>query len=453
MFWCREKEHEVAIDHLANDDFERAVVKGFWRKVLSWLTGQSNELLPFDEVRERLPIRGQRYIGHQQVSINQIVGSLGRYKDFDRAFLPTQKRTKMRWVNVDKAHYQQVVLPPIELFKIGELYFVKDGNHRVSVARERGQEFIDAFVTEIQIPFPLTPETDLDELQIKKEQVEFLEQTGLDKSHPGAVFDARMPGQYRRLLEHIHAHRYYLGEKLGYEPSLEEAADSWYDNVYIPLVRAMREQRLQREFPDAPETDLYLWIITYQWYLRQAYVKEENITDQPQEGAVTHEAARRLVEHEAQSPPMLARLVNVLKNADWVYELILNQDRAAFLERTHILELRPEARIETDVPGQYQKLLEHIDVHRWYLGEQRRGEVPYQEAVASWYDLVYLPLVKILREQNLLEAFPRRTETDLYIWTIARQAYLDQTYGDEISPEQAAKELSLRAQERKPKRR
>ena len=443
----------MAIDHLANDDFERAVVKGFWRKLLSWLTGQSNELLPFDEVRERLPIRGQRYIGHQQVSIDQIVGSLGRYKDFDRAFLPTQKRTKMRWVNVDKAHYQQVVLPPIELFKIGELYFVKDGNHRVSVARERGQEFIDAFVIEIQIPFTLTPETDLDQLQIKKEQVEFLEQTGLDQSHPDAKFDARMSGQYKRLLEHIHAHRYYLGEKVGYEPSLEEAAASWYDNVYTPLVEAMRRQGIQKEFPESPETDLYLWIITYQWYLRQVYAKDENIAKQPQDGAATNEAVRKLVEHEGQSPPMLARLVNVLKNADWVYELILNQDRAAFLERTHILELRPDARIETDVPGQYQKLLEHIEVHRWYLGEQRHDEVPYQEAVTSWYDLVYLPLIKILREQNLLAAFPGRTETDLYLWAIARQAYLRQAYGDDISPEQAAKELSLRAQERKPKKR
>jgi hypothetical protein len=108
------------------------------------LTKGENELLPYDEVRKHLPIRGQHDIGLQQVPISQIVGSLGRYRDFDRAFLPLQKRTKDRWVSIDKAQYEEVGLPPIETYKIGEVYFVKDGNHRVSVARERGQDFVDA---------------------------------------------------------------------------------------------------------------------------------------------------------------------------------------------------------------------------------------------------------------------------------------------------------------------
>jgi len=100
---------------LAQDDFERAYRRGFWRKLSSWLTGERNELLPFDAVRDRIPLRGQHYIGLKEVLIEQIVGSLGRYRDFDRAFLPRQVRTRGRWVSIDSAHYEEIILPPVEL--------------------------------------------------------------------------------------------------------------------------------------------------------------------------------------------------------------------------------------------------------------------------------------------------------------------------------------------------
>ena len=113
----------MTVDQMAENDYERALTKRFWHSVLSRLTGADDELLPFDEVRKRLPIRGQHYVGLRQVDINQIVGSLGRYHDFDRAFLPKQRRTRDRWLSIDKAHYQDVILPPVELFKIGEVIF------------------------------------------------------------------------------------------------------------------------------------------------------------------------------------------------------------------------------------------------------------------------------------------------------------------------------------------
>ena len=124
-------------DNLANQDYERAVFKAIWRAVIAWMTGKNNELLPFDEVRDRLPLRGQHDLGLKEVRIDQIVGSLGRYRDFDRAFLPRQLHTKDRWLSIDKAHHRDIILPPVELYKLGEVYFVKDGNHRVSVAWSR----------------------------------------------------------------------------------------------------------------------------------------------------------------------------------------------------------------------------------------------------------------------------------------------------------------------------
>ena len=134
---------------LAIREFEKASRKANWRDWLSWLTRNNNNLLSLDEILRCVPVKNQRHLGFQFVPIDKIVGSEGRHRDFDRAFLPRQTHTKGRWISIGKAHYKAVSLPPVDLVKMGQDYFVRDGNHRVSVARVRGQEVIDAYVTEI----------------------------------------------------------------------------------------------------------------------------------------------------------------------------------------------------------------------------------------------------------------------------------------------------------------
>jgi hypothetical protein len=420
----------MTFDQLANQDFERAFLKAFVRNVVTWLTGKSNDLLPFDEVKDRLPLRGQHYIGLRQVPVEQIVGSLGRYRDFDRAFLPRQNRTRERWVSIDRAHYEEVILPPVDLYKMGEVYFVKDGNHRVSVARERGQEFVDAYVTEIVIPVSLTTDVVIADLDLKREYAVFLEETRLPAIRPTAHIDLTLPGEYERLLEHISVHRWYLGEQRNAEVPYEEAVASWYDSIYQPLVEILQEQRVIDQFPGRTAADLYLWTIEYLWYRREAY-KEEYAFES---------AARQFTRDYAEWPA--SRLVNLLKKATWVDYLILAQEHGAFKARTHLRELRPEVHIELTMPGLYEKLLNHIDVHRWYLGLQRNSEVSYEEAVISWCDHVYLPLVDLIRAQNILAEFPGRTETDLYLWIIEQQAFLKENYGQDLPIEQVAESFA-----------
>lgn len=140
---------------LAIRDFDRAVNKAHWRDWLSWLIKKNNNLISYEEIRRTLPLSSQRYLGFQFVSLENIVGSEGRHRDFDRNFFPRQSYLKSRWVNIGKARYKEVTLPPVELIKIDEVYFVRDGNHRISVARVRGQEFIDAYVTEIETTISL----------------------------------------------------------------------------------------------------------------------------------------------------------------------------------------------------------------------------------------------------------------------------------------------------------
>lgn len=403
-------------DSIARDDFEHAYQRSLWRKLITRLTGKSNELLPFDEVRQAMPYRGQRDIGLQEVSLDKIVGSVGRYRDFDRAFLPTQRQTTERWVNISKARYREVALPPVELYKIGEVYFVKDGNHRVSVARERKQLMIDAYVTEIDIPFRLTADMDISSVQQEKAYGQFVQDTRLDELRPGSDLHLSNPAEYARLREHIAAHHYYLGTERQADIPYSDAVQSWHDNVYRPLVDAIEAQGIRRQFPEMTAADLYLRVSEYQWLVREAAQADVG-SDEARD-----EATARMAGLYQQG--VVRRVIRTLRGANWIDTMIRDKEYAAFLERTGLRALRPEAQVLASLPGKYEKILHHIDVHHYYLGLEQQRDVPYSEAVASWYDNVYLPTIRDIREQNLLVDFPGRTETDAYIWLIEHRAEL-----------------------------
>ncbi len=401
-------------DALAYDDFIRVYRRAFWRKVRARLTGRSNDLLPYSQVRETLPFQGQRDLGLQTVPLDKIIGSVGRYRDFDRAFLPIQSQTSERWMNIKKASYEEIVLPPVDLYKIGDVYFVKDGNHRVSVARELGQIDIEAYVTEIDVPVRLTADMHIDDVVRQHEYAIFLQETELHRLRPEAELLLSDPAEYGRLHEHINAHRYYLGEDRHHEVPYAEAVASWYDNVYLPLVQAIEQEGLFRAFPKLTAADLYLRVSDYQWLLRESYQAQEAVATADQR--IRDAATNRLAEIYQQRE--VRQIIRKLRRATWIERMIREQERQSFLERTQIEQLRPGAQIVASLPGKYEKLLKHINDHRYYLGLERQADVPYSEAVASWYDNVYLPLVALIREQNILDDFPGRTETDIYIWTM-----------------------------------
>jgi hypothetical protein len=219
------------------------------------------------------------------------------------------------------------------------------------------------------------------------------------------------------------------------EVSNDDAVVSWYEHVYRPLVDELRKQDLLKSFPGHTETDLYLWIMEYQKYLRQAFSADDG-----GEVLARSVAAQQLVKNFPQAN--LNKLIQLMSHTNWLDQLILNQERANFLEQTHILDLRPEAIVETTLPGKYDRLLDHIATHRWYLGEHRQAEVSFEEAVTSWYDNVYIPIVQVIREQEMLKGFPHRTETDLYLWIVRHQWYLRETYGEEVPIEKAAEEVT-----------
>lgn len=248
-------------------DFARARSRAFLNDILGFLLGRPKRLLSYDQVKEKLHIGGPIHRGIRTVEIARIVGSVNRYVDFDHAFLPLNNRIASRWQNIDRAFYEDISLPPIVLYKVGEVYFVVDGHHRVSVARQQGQEFIEAEVRECHVKVPVEPDLRPEDLEILGARVEFLDRTGLDWLRPDAVIEVSIPDGYSRILEHIAVHRYFMGLDQQRDITEEEAVTHWYDTVYLPIAKVIRERDILGELPGKTEGDLYVWILDHQHFL------------------------------------------------------------------------------------------------------------------------------------------------------------------------------------------
>jgi nucleotide-binding universal stress UspA family protein len=244
----------------AVQDFSRARRQAAREQFLARLQGRSVDLLSYEEVRQKLKARDSQGLGLKEIPLDAIVGSVGRYTDFTRSFLPLVDKNQERWARIQTKFNGLEGLPPIEVYQVGDVYFVRDGNHRVSVARQMGATHIEAYVTKIEIKVPLTPGVQPDDLILKAEYAEFLEQTGLDKVRPGVDLSVTAPGKYPVLLEHINVHRYFMGIEQQREIAYEEAVGHWYDATYLPVIEVVREQGILAEFPGRTETDLYLWV-------------------------------------------------------------------------------------------------------------------------------------------------------------------------------------------------
>lgn len=269
-----------AISEQARADFQEARFQAFINRIWATLSGQPTTLLSYDQIKEKLHIGGPIYRGVKTVRVDQIAGSLNRYQEFDRVFLPASNNLEQRWTSVNRAFYQEISLPPVVLYKVGEVYFVVDGHHRVSVARRQGQIYIEAEVRECATRVNITPSIRPEDLEILENKVNFLERTSIDDLIPEANIKLTIPDGFDRMLEHIAVHRYFMGLEWKRDISEQEAIRHWYDTVYMPIVRVIRETAILKEFPSKTEGDLYLWVLDHQRYL-----VEEGETLQPPEDA------------------------------------------------------------------------------------------------------------------------------------------------------------------------
>ncbi|MFW6063688.1 MAG: universal stress protein [Chloroflexota bacterium] len=286
-------------------DFRRARQRGALERVVAQLRGRSSELLHYGEVSEQLRAGEAVDRGLQMIPLDAIVGSVGRYTDFTRSFLPRRKNAQERWARVRATFERLEDIPPIQVYRLGESYFVLDGNHRVSVARVLGASEIPAYVTEIPTKVSLTPDVQPDELITRVKYAEFLEETNLDELRPEADLTVTAPGQYRVLKEQIQRCWLWMRERDGTDVPYERAVVAWYDEVYLPLVTVIRRRGLLRYFPERTETDLYAWIARHREELEEELGWDVDDTS----------AARDLVDRFSPSPQkVLGRVKERIKN-------------------------------------------------------------------------------------------------------------------------------------------
>jgi len=253
----------------AVEDFRSARLQAQLSDLVSRLTGRSTELLSYEEVRRKLKARERSAERLEDIPLDAIVGSVGRYRDFTRSFLPRHESSRDRWARVEVAMTGMKGVPPIEVYKVGDAYFVRDGHHRVSVARQFGSDQIQAYVTEVETKVPLGPDVEPEDLILKAEYAEFLERTDIDDVRSQADLRVTEPGKYPLLEEHIEVHRHFMGLEQERHIPYTEAVAHWYEEVYLPVVQLIRQRGLLRDFPERTETDLYLWLSEHRALLEE----------------------------------------------------------------------------------------------------------------------------------------------------------------------------------------
>jgi uncharacterized ParB-like nuclease family protein len=277
----------------ALEDFDAARFRAFRRSVGAILTGRARRLQSLEPLLAAAGTEGRSFGGVQEIPLDRVVGSAApesRKMDFDPAFLPVNRRLRDRWTRIYLAMVEGDELPPIDVYKVGDYYYVIDGHHRVSVARNLGRETINARVIEVRTRAPLEREVDAHALLRAAEYAAFLQTTQLHRVRPEARLECSRLGRYDEILNHILGHGYFLGLEQGRAVPLPEAAASWYDHVYRPIAEAIRKHNVLEQLPGWTEADVYVEI-TRRW-LQLSQVGEAAGPD-PAVDAVLRDHARR----------------------------------------------------------------------------------------------------------------------------------------------------------------
>ena len=259
------------------NDFSKARNKALFNEIQHLLSPEEASLISLNDVKQLLKPKAETYQGMKVIPIDKIVGSEGRYKDFDNHFFPKSNFLKQRWERVDEAAIKDIILPPIKVYELSGVYFVRDGNHRVSVAKARGTEFIDAEVVSLQSEIKLKNPNNMADIVrqiVNYEKRVFYSETGFGDITDYWCLDFSTPGRYDVIYNHILTHKYYINQNKKEEVTMEEAILSWFNHVYLPLVTSIRKKHILHNFPKRTLADMYVWIVRYWDELKQKFGDE-----------------------------------------------------------------------------------------------------------------------------------------------------------------------------------
>lgn len=248
------------------EDFAKARNKAFFNEIQHLLSPEEASLISLNDVKQLIRPINETYLGMKVIPIDKIIGSEGRYKDFDNNFFPKSSHLRHRWEHVDEAAIKSITLPPIKVYEINGLYFVRDGNHRVSVAKARGTEFIDAEVVTLQSEIKLKKPNNMNDIVkqiINYEKRLFYAETSFGDITDFWCLDFSRAGRYDVIYNHILTHKYFLNQQQEEEVSMEDAILSWFTKVYVPIISTIQKKKILKKFPKRTYSDLYVWIVRY----------------------------------------------------------------------------------------------------------------------------------------------------------------------------------------------
>jgi hypothetical protein len=228
------------------NDFMRARRHQAMSRLVQKLTREPddvNMILPFNEVIEAVGMEGERNLGLQTITLDTVVGSVDSLRDFDRRFRPTSARVRERWERMALAQRRGVSMPPIDVYRVGSLHFVRDGHHRVSIAIATGQTMIDAYVTEVRTTLSATGISRRSDLLMKSYQRVFYARVPLP---PAARENIELtdPWSYAVLGEAVEAWGARYMQHEGRYCDREQIAAKWYADEYLPVVEMISEADL-----------------------------------------------------------------------------------------------------------------------------------------------------------------------------------------------------------------
>lgn len=266
----------------AQFDFSRARRRQALSRLASTLRREPDDvdvIMPFEEVVEALGRRGQRSLGLQTIELDSIVGTVDRSREFDRSFNPTSGRVRARWEGIAEAQRRGKSLPPIKVFRIGDMHFVEDGHHRVSVARTVGDGKIDAYVTEVLTEVGAGQDTIRGDLPLKSHERLFYERVPLPVADRARVNLSRSTG-YALLAEGVEAWGFRVMQARGKFLGREEVARAWFQEDYAPIVAMLNEAGLTGT---GTETDAYVTVVTLRYMLLRTHDWDERVLERVRE--------------------------------------------------------------------------------------------------------------------------------------------------------------------------
>jgi hypothetical protein len=235
-----------------------------------------NHILPFEEVARALGRVGERRLGEQLIPLDSIVGTVDRSREFDRDFRPTSPRVRERWQRINLAQRKGQAMPPIDVYRIGELHFVKDGHHRVSVARALGHKDINAYVTEVQTQVGADREIRLKDLPLKSHQRLFFERVPLTPEKRERIH-LRDEWRYAALAEAVEAWGFRASQARGEKLSRQEVAESWLHDEYEPVTAMLRDAQLVPK--GVSDTEAYMKVAALRYLILRTHEWDDAVID------------------------------------------------------------------------------------------------------------------------------------------------------------------------------